>query len=215
LVTEKEWLVKEIHHRVKNNFHTVSGLLAAQAEYLKTNEAIKAMNESRNRVHAMSLIHQKLYQSENLSAINMPGYIHELTDYLRDCFNTPKSLRFNLQVEPVELNLSYCMPLGLILNEAITNAIKYAFPGNKNGIINIALKHIQGHNLLFSISDNGIGLPLSISDNGIGLPQNFDDVNARSMGMKLMRGLSEDIDGKFTVTGNNGTTIVVEFIYDG
>ncbi|MGN6211349.1 histidine kinase dimerization/phosphoacceptor domain -containing protein [Parafilimonas sp.] len=204
LVTEKEWLVKEIHHRVKNNFHTVSGLLAAQAEYLKTNEAIKAMNESRNRVHAMSLIHQKLYQSENLSAINMPGYIHELTDYLRDCFNTPKSLLFNLQVEPVELNLSYCMPLGLILNEAITNAIKYAFPGNKNGIINIALKHIQGNNLL-----------LSISDNGIGLPQNFDNVNARSMGMKLMRGLSEDIDGKFTVTGNNGTTIVVEFIYDG
>ena len=204
LVTEKEWLVKEIHHRVKNNFHTVSGLLAAQAEYLKTNEAIKAMNESRNRVHAMSIIHQKLYQSENLSAINMPGYIHELTDYLRDCFNTPKSLRFNLQVEPVELNLSYCMPLGLILNEAITNAIKYAFPGNKNGIINIALKHIQGNNLL-----------LSISDNGIGLPQNFDDVNAQSMGMKLMRGLSEDIDGKFKVTGNNGTTIIVEFIYDG
>ncbi|SFP53548.1 Two-component sensor histidine kinase, contains HisKA and HATPase domains [Parafilimonas terrae] len=203
LVTEKEWLVKEIHHRVKNNFHTVSGLLATQTAYLKTSEAIEAMNESRHRVHAMSLIHQKLYQSDNLSAINMPGYIHELTDYLRDCFNTPKSLQFNLQIEPIALNLSHCVPLGLILNEAITNAIKYAFPNNKNGSINIVLKHTSTNKLV-----------LSICDDGIGLPQNFSTKNPQSMGMKLTRGLSEDIDGKFTITSNNGTGIFIEFMYE-
>lgn len=203
LVEEKDWLVKEIHHRVKNNFHTVAGLLATQSEYLKTDEAIEAMNESRHRIQAMALIHQKLYQSENLSAISMPGYINELIDYLRDCFNTPKSLQFNVQAEPVALDVSHSVPIGLILNEAITNSIKYAFPNNKNGVINISLKHVKANNLL-----------LSITDNGIGLPQHFDSINAKSMGMKLMRGLSEDIDGKFVINSNEGTRITVEFGYD-
>lgn len=203
LVTEKEWLVKEMHHRVKNNFHTVAGLLATQSEYLKTNEAIEAMDESRHRVHAMSLIHQKLYQSDNLSAIYMPDYINELINYLRDCFNTSKSLQFNLQIEPVALDLSDSVPIGLILNEAITNSIKYAFPGKENGIINITLKHTEANNLL-----------LSITDNGIGLPHNFSSSNTKSMGMKLMHGLSEDIDGKFIISSNKGTAITVEFAYD-
>lgn len=204
LVTEKEWLIKEIHHRVKNNFHTVSGLLATQSEYLKTNEAIEAVNESHHRIQAMSLIHQKLYQSENLSAIYMPDYVYELADYLRDSFNIRKSVQFNLQIEPIALNLSHCVPLGLIMNEAITNSIKYAFPGNKNGTINISLKHKSERNLL-----------LTISDDGVGLRQGPATAVPQSMGMKLMYGLSEDIDGKFTITGYNGTAITLEFIYDG
>ncbi|WP_343672371.1 histidine kinase dimerization/phosphoacceptor domain -containing protein [Chitinophaga sp.] len=204
LVNEKEWLVKEIHHRVKNNFHTVAGLLATQSQYLITDEAIAAMDESRHRVHAMSLIHQKLYQSDTLSAISMPAYIHELADYLRDSFNIGQSIQFVLRIEPVALALSYCVPLGLILNEAITNSIKYAFPDNsRNGMIEISLKSIQV-NLL----------RLTISDNGIGLPANVDMRNPVSMGLKLMQGLSEDIDGSFNINGCKGTTITVEFTYD-
>jgi len=205
LVTEKEWLVKEIHHRVKNNFHTVAGLLAAQSQYLITDEAIAAMNESRHRVHAMSLIHQKLYQSDTLSAISMPAYIHELADYLRDSFNIGQSIQFVLRIEPVALALSYCVPLGLILNEAITNSIKHGFPANsRNGMIEISLKSIRVNHLR-----------LVISDNGIGLPANVNMMNPVSMGLKLMQGLSEDIDGSFKIIGGNGTTITVEFAYVG
>lgn len=203
LIREKEWLIREIHHRVKNNFHTVSGLLATQSAYLKTNEAIEAVSESHHRIQAMSLIHQKLYQSDNLSAIYMPDYVYELADYLRDSFNIHKSVHFNLQIEPIELNLSHCVPLGLIMNEAITNSIKYAFPDNKNGTICISLKHTSESNIL-----------LTISDDGVGLQQHPAPQSAQSMGMKLMYGLSEDIDGKFTITGCKGTEITLEFIYD-
>ncbi len=203
LVLEKEWLVKEIHHRVKNNFHIVMGLLGTQSQYLKTEEAIQAMAESQHRVHAMSLIHQKLYQSDSLSAINMTDYIHELVEYLRDSFIIRQSIQFNLQIDPINLNLSHCIPLGLVLNEAITNSIKYAFPDNKEGIIQITFKYASENHLL-----------LTVKDNGIGLPRGFNIENSGSMGMKLMLGLSEDIDGKFAIIDHDGTEIKLEFIYD-
>lgn len=203
LVTEKEWLVKEIHHRVKNNFHTVLGLLGTQSQYLKTEEAIKAVNESQNRIHAMSLIHQKLYQSDNMSAINMSYYIHELIDYLGDSLSIKKSILFKIDVDPIALDLSHCIPIGLIINEAVTNSIKYAFSGNKEGIIYISLKESHGNRYC-----------LSIEDNGQGLPPNFKLVDQRSMGLKLIRGLTDDIDGNVSIEGNKGTTIKIHFCTD-
>ena len=204
LVKEKDWLVKEIHHRVKNNFHIVMGLLGTQSGYLKSEEAIKAMSESQHRVHAMSLIHQKLYQSDNLSAINMAGYIHELVDYLRDSFNIRQSIQFNLQIDPIELGLSHCIPVGLIINEAITNSIKYAFPDNRDGRINISFKQSSARHALLVIHDTGVGLPPAF------YAKNITD----SMGMRLMQGLSDDIDGKFSIRDNNGTEIILDFVYD-
>jgi len=203
LVEEKDWLVKEIHHRVKNNFHIVMGLLGTQSEYLKTEEAIQSMTESQHRVHAMSLIHQKLYQSDNLSAINMTDYIYELVNYLRDSFNIRKSIQFKLQIDPIDLDLSHCVPVGLIMNEAITNAIKYAFPGSLEGEIEISFRRISGAHLL-----------LIIRDNGIGLPSHFDMDNPSSMGMRLMKGLSDDIEGKFEINNHNGTEIMLNFKYN-
>lgn len=202
LVVEKDWLVKEIHHRVKNNFHTVMGLLGTQCGYLKNEEAIKAITVSQHRVHAMSLIHQKLYQSDNLSAINMPAYIHELVDYLRDSLDSSKMIGFKLEIEPLELDLSHCIPLGLILNEAITNSIKYAFPGNGEGTIYISLAYTSDEHLL-----------LIIQDNGVGLPGTFDIHTKGSMGMNLMQGLSEDIGGEFSISNQNGTIIHIDFDY--
>ena len=200
LVAEKEWLVREIHHRVKNNFHMVMGLLGTQAAYLQSEEAIQAVTESQQRIQAMALVHQKLYQSENLSAINMIEYIHELIDYLKESFHTGHTIRFNLQIDPVKFNVSHCIPLGLILNEAVTNAIKHAFPGKKEGVIDISLKSIvSGHFLL------------SIKDNGVGFPPAFDPANRASMGMRLMRGLSDDLDATFQVDNNNGTEILLRF----
>jgi two-component sensor histidine kinase len=200
LVEEKEWLVREIHHRVKNNFHIVMGLLRTQAAYLKSTEAIQAIAESQQRIQAMSLVHQKLYQSDNLSAINMADYIHELVDYLKDSLQTGRRIRFNLQIEPIKLHVSHCVPLGLILNEAITNSLKHAFPNEQEGTIDIVLKRTSDDHFLLSIKDNGIGLPVA-----------FNSSKQASMGMKLMRGLSDDIDAGFDVQNNAGTEIRLNF----
>lgn len=201
LVDEKEWLLKEVHHRVKNNLATIMSLLNSQSAYLNNAEALNAIRDSQHRVQAMSLIHQKLYQSENVAAIDMAFYIHELVEYLRDSFNTKHRIRFEMNVEPVELDIAQAVPLGLILNEAITNAIKYAFPENKNGVITISMKR--------ETSDH---FSLTISDNGAGLPPDFDSERADSLGMSLMQGLSEDIGARFGIRGDNGTVITIQFV---
>jgi two-component sensor histidine kinase len=203
LVNEKEWLVKEIHHRVKNNFQTVMGLLGTQTIYLKDEVAIDAIADGQHRIHAMSLIHQKLYQTENMSAISMADYINELVDYLRDSFAINKRIRFNLQIQRIDLDLSHCIPLGLILNEAITNSIKYAFPDSREGLIFITLKQDHtGH------------VSLTIEDNGVGLPVEFITAKQNSMGMNLMRGLCAEIGAKFSMYSQQGTKIAVSFLYD-
>lgn len=201
LVVEKEWLLREIHHRVKNNLHMVVGLLASQSEFLKNAEAVQAINDSQNRIQAMSLIHQKLYQSENLSMISMPSYIFELTEYLKDSFDLRKSIRFVLDIDNFDLPLSHSIPIGLIFNEAVTNSIKYAFPDNAEGKIFISLKAEKDHEIV-----------LIIQDNGIGLPEEFDPYNNPSLGIKLMNGLSEDIKGKFEIKNDNGTKVSLIFV---
>jgi len=133
----------------------------------------------------------------------MAEYIHELVNYLVDSINIRKSIQFKLEIEPVELGLSYSIPLGLIMNEAITNSIKYAFPNNKEGVISITFKHVSEYHVL-----------LTIHDNGVGLPPGFNTRSPVSMGMKLMQGLNEDIDGKFSINNHNGTEIRLDFNYD-
>lgn len=203
LVMEKEWLMKEIHHRVKNNFHIVQGLLGTQSGYLKNDEALNALADSRHRVQAMSLIHQRLYQSDDLSGINMSEYTHELMSYLRESFNVRSSIQFQLRIEPVQLDISHSIPLGLIMNEAITNAIKYAFPDGRPGIIEVMLQR-HGRDTFV----------LGIKDNGVGLPPGVDIRQYSSMGMVLIQGLSDDIDGKLTVSGAGGTLVRIEFKYE-
>ncbi|WP_129747535.1 sensor histidine kinase [Flavobacterium anhuiense] len=203
LLIEKEWLLKEIHHRVKNNLHMVVGLLASQSEFLKNEEAVQAINDSQNRIHTMSLIHHRLYQSENLSMINMPAYIFELTEYLKDSFQIRNRIRFILEINGFSLPLSHSIPIGLILNEAVTNAIKYAFPNNEKGTISISLK-----------KDNANNYTLIIHDNGIGIPDDFDPYNNPSLGIKLMYGLSADIEGKFLIINSNGTKITLVFTFE-
>lgn len=201
MVVEKEWLLREIHHRVKNNLHLVVGLLASQIEFLKNEEAIKAINDSQNRIHSMSLIHQKLYQSENFSLINMPSYLFELSEYLKDSYGIEKTIRFVLDIDNFDLPLSHSIPIGLIFNEAVTNSIKYAFPNTKKGKIEISLKE-QSDDLYV----------LTFHDNGVGLPEDLDPYDHPSLGIKLMYGLSADINGTFTITNENGTKICLEFV---
>lgn len=199
LINEKEWLLKEVHHRVKNNLQTVVSLLESQSAYLQ-DDALLAIQESQNRVYAMSLIHQKLYQADNVASIDMDAYLRELVNYLRESFNT-KNIYFSLQIAPLALDVSQAIPVGLIVNEAITNSIKYAFNANSSSRqIMIGLKPLPGEEV-----------SLTISDNGIGMPTNLNGIKTGSLGLKLMKGLAEDLSGNFSINSAKGTAISIVF----
>jgi two-component sensor histidine kinase len=201
LIKEKEWLIKEVHHRVKNNLQMVTSLLNTQTAYLQDDAAIVAVKDSLRRMQAMSLIHQKLYQEENLSTIGMPDYIDELVRYLRVSFGTGNGIVFEQAIEPLHLDVSQAIPLGLIITESIVNAIKYAFLNGQNGIVRI---HLQ--------SDGPDHLLLSISDNGIGLPAGIDIMKHNSLGLDLMKGLTRQLNGNFHIVNDTGVHIKVRFI---
>ncbi|WP_426484584.1 tetratricopeptide repeat-containing sensor histidine kinase [Flavobacterium sp. 2] len=200
LLDEKEWLLKEIHHRVKNNLQTVISLLNSQSAYLDNDKALSAIKNSQNRIYSMSLIHQKLYGAENVSTINMQNYIKELIGYLRESFSLGQRVRFEVKTDPLELDVAQAVPVGLILNEAITNSLKYAFPDDRSGTIFVlleekAVSHYQ----------------LTVSDNGIGIDTDFTNRKADSFGMSLIKGLTDDIDGSFTMENDNGTILKINF----
>lgn len=199
LLDEKEWLMKEIHHRVKNNLQTVISLLNSQSAYLDNDMALSTIKSSQHRIHSMSLIHQKLYMSENISTINMPVYIKELVEYLKDSFSLKQRIRFEVNIEQLQLDVVQAVPLGLIINEAITNSIKYAFPDDRSGIISVTLASTENNQYLLSIQDDGIGIPSESKE------------KSSSFGMSLMKGLSDDLEGTFSIENNNGTLLQLSF----
>jgi two-component sensor histidine kinase len=201
LLTEKEWLLKEVHHRVKNNLHTIFCLLESQAVFLQ-DDALAAVETSRNRIYAMSLLHQKLYQSDNIKVVDMAHYFNEFLVYLRRSFDLEeRNIRIDLDIAALRFDISIAIPLGLILNEAVTNAIKYAFTGRENGVIAISLKQ-HGQQVELMIGDNGIGLPAATP------------VIQNSLGIELMRGLSLDIGAEINFEVTDGTKISVTFMVD-
>ncbi|AYL94502.1 sensor histidine kinase [Mucilaginibacter celer] len=200
LIDEKNWLLKEVHHRVKNNLQIVMSLLNTQSAFLKNNAALTAIRESQNRVQSIALIHQKLYASLSVAYIDIAVYINELINYLGDSYDVyDKGIRFEQTIEPVKMDVTQAIPVGLMLNEAITNAIKYAFAGAK-GTIKIGLETLDDAHII-----------LQISDNGIGLPADFDIKEASSLGMEMMKALSKQLDGDFKIESNNGVLITLVF----
>jgi len=200
LLSEKEWLLKEIHHRVKNNLQIVISLLNTQSAYLDSPEAMDAIRNSQNRMQAISLIHQKLYQSENLKTIDMGVYIRELVEYLGESFIYENKIKMKLNISPMKLDVAQAVPLGLILNEAISNSIKYAFKKMTNGIITITLTLVDEERY-----------SLSIADNGIGLPAGFDLSNTNSLGMRLMHGLSDQLEADLFLENDIGLRVSIIF----
>ena len=204
LLVEKDWLVKEIHHRVKNNLQMVMSLLNAQTEFLTHPSAIDAIKESRERMQAIAIIHQKLYQFDNSTQINMRSYINELIDNIKDSFADSRRIQFEVDVTDVNLDISQSVPLGLILNEAITNAIKYAYLENEKGSIQISLKHY----------DNDM-LQLKVADNGKGLPADVDIKHSKSLGLQLIKLFSEQLEGDLYFINSNGLEITLNFNASG
>ncbi len=200
LLVEKEWLVREIHHRVKNNLQMVISLLNAQSEYLNHPSALLAIKESRERMQAIAILHQKLYQVEDSTKINMRSYIHELVDNIQQSFDKSERIHFQVDVADIGLDMSQSVPLGLILNEAITNAIKYAYPKNAKGSIQISLQQVEGRQL-----------QLVIADRGKGLPEGFDIEHSHSLGMQLIKLFGEQLEGDLFLVNRNGLEIVLNF----
>jgi len=199
LVEEKEWLVKEVHHRVKNNLHTIICLLESQAAYLE-NDALEAMENSQNRIYTMSLIHQKLYQSDDIQIIDMASYIPELIQYLKDSFDiSSNQIYFNIKADKISLTQTIAIPIALIINEAITNSIKYAFPDNRAGEI------------IVSLQEESESIKLELTDNGIGINNNIEDTNSLSLGLQLIKGLSKEIQGNLKIKSEGGVKITLIF----
>ncbi len=208
LRVKKESLLREIHHRVRNNLQVVMSLLSSQAASLRDEKALSAIQESRHRVYTLALIHQKRYQSEDLGRIPMRDYLEEAVAYLRDAYGLPGPVQFYLSVDDVALDVTQAEPLGLIVNEAISNALKYAFPGGRSGTVRLTLHRLPGG-----------AFELSIVDNGAGLPEGFDPEDSHSLGMTLMYGFGQQLGGRLTIasgqglrlSGSPGTTIRLVF----
>jgi two-component sensor histidine kinase len=203
LLNEKEYLLKEVHHRVKNNLQIIISLLESQST-LQQRDPLFTLQSLRHRVYAMSLIHQKLYNFDNPHKLNILEYINDLVVYLQDSFDMGSHISFVLEIVPVELDISQAIPIGLIISEAITNSVKYAFPGEGKGVISIKTELIDSEHL-----------KLTISDNGIGLPEDLGSSKSRSLGIKLIRGLSADMDAKLLIENKNGTSITLDLNISG
>ncbi len=201
LLRDNEWLMRELHHRVKNNLQIVVSLLSAQSARLQDESASNAVRDSRLRVQSMALIHQKLYKSDNVSAVDMEEYVTDMVEYLRDTVRPGLHIVFNVSVEQISLDVVQAVLVGLILNEVITNSIKHAFPATTAGRISIR----------FSRQPQG-SLRLMISDEGIGLPAAIEPLVSTSFGLRLIRGLAEDLEANVESHTGAGTTWVFTFV---
>ena len=209
-LAEKEVLLKEIHHRVKNNLQVISSLLNLQADHVTDKMAFQMFKESQNRVRSMALIHEKLYQSEDLARIDFAEYIRDLAHYLLRMYGVgTHNVRLEINVEDASLGIDTAIPCGLIVNELVSNSLKYAFPigggafdgrSEPEGEIRIDLR-----------SDNGGNLMLTVSDSGVGFPDNLDFRETESLGLQLVNTLTEQLEGSIELDRTGGTKFKITF----
>ena len=197
-LSEKEVLLKEIHHRVKNNMQVVSGLLELQAHEAEDEEVSRLVNEGKSRIETMALIHQMLYSSSNLSTISFGDYIEKLAHQIASAYALGGEVDVQLNIAPVQLDLDDCVTLGLITHELLNNALKYAFP-DEPGVVTIALNQDQGR------------FEFTVGDNGVGLPDGVDPMQVDSLGLRLVRMLATDLRATVNYTNNPGVTCTLRW----
>jgi PAS domain S-box-containing protein len=199
-IDEKTILLKEVHHRVKNNLQIISSLLNLQALQIRDEDIRAIFKESQNRVLSMALIHEKLYQTDNMSHISFTGYLNELVQNIYRSYSiVDKSIDFDLKLEEADVNIDASITLGLIVNEIVSNSLKHAFKGRSNGTISIEL------------TTNKEMLILKIKDNGIGIPADFNYKNTTTLGFNIILNLVDQINGKLSINTENGTEMIIEF----
>ena len=197
---DKDMLMREIHHRVKNNLQIISSLLNLQTQYIKDEYALDIFTDSQNRVRSMAIIHEKLYKSESMSKIDFGDYITDLVESLFYNHDVDESrIKLIKNMDKVYFNVDTAIPCGLIVNELITNCLKHAFPGNINGEVRIDL---------FKIDDKYV---LNVKDNGVGFPDNIDYKNTESLGLQLVTSLVNQIDGTIELDNGLGSNFKIVF----
>ncbi len=196
---EKTILLKEIHHRVKNNLQIISSLLALQSNAIKDNALVEILNECRNRVSSMAIIHQKLYESKSFSSISIPAYLEELIPSLSSSYQiTNCKVRMEFPKEDVSLTIEAAIPLGLIMNELVTNALKHAFKSYNNS-----------NEIFISLKPGDKELELIVSDNGSGFPGDMDFYNPGTLGLQLIHTLVQQLEGKIELVDCKGTKVKI------
>jgi len=201
---EKELLIKEIHHRVKNNLQVISSLLNLQKSYVKNDHINHIIDESRDRIRSMALLHEKLYQSKNLSLINIKSYIHELAHNLINTYCVSgKNIKLEINSDDENINIDLGISLGLIINEFISNSIKHGFKESQEGIISILFTRSEGNKYY-----------LSVKDNGTGLPEGFDFEKTKTLGLQLVKSLVHQINGKLYINKKSGTEFKVVYNFE-
>jgi PAS domain S-box-containing protein len=198
---EKEVLLKEVHHRVKNNLQIISSILNLQSSYIEDEKILQILEESRHRIRSMAIIHENLYQTTNFSSINFKNYSRELVRNLISSYSYSKQVEIVLKekFEHVDLSLDQAIPCGLIINELITNSMKYAFFNTKKGTIYLELE--EKNNIIM----------LVVGDDGVGLPQNFDVTSSETLGLQLVVTLIEQLDGKLKIENKKGIKYFITF----
>ncbi len=192
---EKEVLLKEIHHRVKNNLQVISSLLSLQSRFIEDEHAKAAVNEGQNRVKSMALIHQKLYQHDNLAGVIAIDYVKNLTSELKSSYEIDSNLEIKYAISDLKIDIDTIIPVGLILNELISNAFKHAFPDKNNGELLIGLKE-EGNKLIMTVKDNGVGATKEIN-------------NSASFGMQLINSLALKLEAEVNFRFNKGTEVII------
>lgn len=198
---EKETLLKEVHHRVKNNLQAMSGILDLQSAYIKDEQIVNLFRISRSRIHTMALLHEKLYQGEDQTRVNLRDYITDLTSYLVNTMQTEgKTVRINTFIDEITLNLDTTVPCGLIVTELVSNALKYGYPEGRSGEVRVEITRAEGKSYR-----------LIVSDDGIGLPEDLDFENLPSLGLQLVNALVQQLSGTLDVSLDEGTTYKILF----
>ncbi len=201
---DKDILLKEVHHRVKNNFQIITSLISLQSGKIKNREAFKQFTELSNRIRAMSLIHEKLYRSNDLSRIDLGDYISTIVSELYSSYvNFERTIQFDIRTEPVDLGIEQSIPCGLVINEILTNAFKYAFPDGFAGprIVTIILRNLKGKHVELQFSDNGVGLPADLVIS-----------RTDSLGLSLVPLLTAQMGGTLELDRTAGTTYTIRFV---
>ena len=196
---EKEILLKEVHHRVKNNFQIINSLIRIQAEFMNESNFKEKLKDIETRIQSMSLIHEKLYKTEKLSKLNVKEYLTELAGNIQASYEVSNDLDFELNVDEVEFGIDSLIPLGLIMNETISNSIKHAFKDVQSGVISITLKNYTDRTELI------------ISDNGIGSDRTMEKLKEESLGLELILDLTEQLDGKVQLKTTGGFAYKFDF----
>ena len=197
---EKEILLKEIHHRVKNNLQVINSLLSLQSNYTTDEKSLALFDEAKSRIRTMALIHEKMYQSGDLAHIDFQDYIMALTNDLIATYSINCDIFLDIKVDPIKFSIDTIIPLGLLINEIISNTLKYAFVNRNKGIIKIHLTKLDDNKFVLIAGDNGVGMPKAI----------FEGENT-SLGVELIKIFTEQLDGEIKQLETEGTVYELNF----